>query len=82
MVHYGFDMNDSHSSLKHNELLMKKMKTIYKENCDATVKQIAGWFNVDTYFTSERALELGLVDKVTEYAKKIKRKKRATRTRK
>lgn len=83
MVHYGFDVNDSHQTLKHNTHLMNTMKKIYRDNSFATPKAISSWFNADTYFTAERALELGLVDKVIDYEKKPKRKKRrATRTRK
>lgn len=83
MVHYGFDMQESQSALNQNTHLLDTMKRLYKENSNATARQIAGWFNADTYFTADKALKLGLIDKVNNYEEKSKRKKsRATRIRK
>lgn len=81
MVHYGVDMQESHSGLKQNKRLMDTMKKLYLENSTATSKQISSWFDTDTFFTAEDALKYGLVDKVTKYAKKTKRKSDAKKSR-
>lgn len=82
MIHYGFDMQESHSGLKQNADLLELMKKLYKENSQASAKTVDGWFDADRYFTAKEALKIGLIDKVQTYGKTIKRtKKRATRTR-
>lgn len=86
MIHYGFDMQESHSGLKQNADLLDLMKNLYNEHSDATPRIIEGWFDADKYFTAEAALNIGLVDKVKNYERKTKRKpkrkkKSATRAR-
>ena len=81
MVHYGVDMQESHNGLKQNKRLMETMKKLYVENSTATDKQVSGWFDTDTFFDSEQALKYGLVNKVTKYAKKTKRKGNAKKSR-
>jgi ATP-dependent protease ClpP protease subunit len=83
MIHYGFDMQESHSGLKQNSDLLDLMKKLYKDNSDASTKTIEGWFDADKYFTASAALKMGLIDKVQKYEQQTKRKKkRATRARK
>lgn len=82
MIHYGFDMQESHSGLKQNADLLDLMKKLYKDNSDATTRTIEGWFDADKYFTAEAALKTGLIDRIQKYGRKTKRKKkRATRAR-
>lgn len=74
MYHYGQEANDSEPSAKQNARLLKEMKSIYKDNSNVTPRTLNKWFAHDTYYNAEEALELGLVDRISKYGKKQKRK--------
>jgi ATP-dependent protease ClpP protease subunit len=78
MVHYGWNSQENTQDLEQNKKIVKIMSKIYRENSLADAKTVKEWFNHDTYFTAAQALKIGLIDKVRYYAKKPKRKKRAT----
>lgn len=83
MIHYGWNSQENNQDLEQNRKIIKIMSSIYKQNSFADIKTVSSWFNHDTYFTAKQALEIGLIDRIKEYAPKAKRKKkRATRTRK
>lgn len=81
MIHYGWNSQENNVDLEQNKRIVRIMSQIYKMNSTADVSDIKTWFNHDTYFTAKEAKKHGLIDKVREYAKKPKRKKSATRTR-
>lgn len=64
MVHYGETGSSDEGDAKQNDLMHKLHKELIKERVSVTTRTVNSWFRQNTYFDSNRAMEVGLVDKV------------------
>lgn len=62
MLHYGEESNMSPSQAKHNTELFRLMKNMIAERAHVKPRTVTSWFKNDTYFSTKRALEVGLID--------------------
>lgn len=67
MIHYGEDSNDSPSTAKHNNDMLKLMKDIFAERTKVTKRTLNNWVAKDTYFSAEEALKAGLIDRIASH---------------
>lgn len=67
MVHYGEDSNSNAEQAKHNAEMLKLMKELLSARLKVTKRTLNNWFTKDTYFTAQRAMEVGLIDKVVDH---------------
>lgn len=70
MVHYGSDVSESPQDAKQNMEMLKLMQSIVAKRATKHKRTVNSWFANDTYFSADKALEVGLIDKVTTHGKR------------
>lgn len=64
MCHYGADGAEGVDDAKQNAAMHKRHKELVGNKTKVTARTINTWFSKNTYFDSEQALKVGLVDEV------------------
>lgn len=64
LVHFGSEVNDNQQTKHHNEDLTKDIKKILIDRCKAKEQTVKKWFSKESYFDKNRAIAVGLVDRV------------------
>ncbi len=64
MVHYGDEGADNKEEARQNERMYKKMVDIFMDRVTVSRRTVNKWMDKDAYFTADRAVKIGLADKV------------------
>ncbi len=63
MIHYGQDSSSCLNDLKQINKITKLYGDVLIERSNHTRKKLDSWFNTETFFSGQQALEAGLIDK-------------------